>query len=168
MFKKVILAACLIAPVFASAARYDCLIEKIDKRPEKTKKIWSGVLEPTPLNPKNESIRSVILVIRKDGREAVLEKIITSAGSKPGALKKKLKAFEGLVSFAIREENEKVDIALGHVATSRADNMIPYDASAWSSAGAKFIGVKDFPRKLAATCTLQSPLKPNLLPARRR
>jgi hypothetical protein len=165
---KVIVAAFLLFPVLVNAALYNCLIEKIDRRPEKTQKIWAGVLEPLPLNSSDESVRSVILVIRKDGREAVLGKIISSAGNKPGALKKKLKTFQGLVSFAIREENEKVDIALGHVDTSRSDNMIPYDASAWSSAGTKFIGVKDFRRKLAATCTLQNPLKSNLLPARRR
>ena len=168
MRSKVILAALLIVPVFANAALYDCLIEKIDRLPEKTKKIWAGVLEPKPLNKKDESIRSVILVIRKDGREAVLEKIITRAGSKPGALKKKLKTYEGLVSFAIREENDKVDISLGHVDTSRADNMIPYDAAAWASASSKFIGVKDFPRKLAATCTLKAPLRPSLSIPRRR
>lgn len=168
MISKVIIAALYLLPVVVSAARYDCLIEKIDPRPEKTKKVWAGVLEPLPINKKDESVRSVILVIRKDGREAVLQKIIASAGSKPGAVKKKLKAFDGLVSFAIREENEKVDITLGHVDTRRADNMVPYDASAWASAGSKFIGVKDFPRRLAATCTLKDKLKPSLSMPRRR
>ena len=168
MRSKAILAALLIVPIFANAALYNCLIEKIDRRPEKTKKIWAGALEPKPLNKNDEATRSVILVIRKDGREAVLQKIISSAGSKPGALKKKLKIFEGLVSFAIREENGKIDISLGHVDTSRSDNMIPYDAAAWTSAGSKFIGVKDFPRKLAATCTLKTPLRPSLSIPRRR
>lgn len=116
-----------------SVSTTKCVLTKWDKKSEKWKEVWAGVV------PREHQIT------RQPWSLIAWEGASMDISSKKW---NNLKLHDGRTTIHLEKSNGRIQISIGHVDSSNVKNPVPTDAMAFASDDSKEIGVGAFQKKL--------------------